>query len=377
MKKVFALILALAMTLSLAACGSSGAQTSAAKSSAAKSSAAQSAAQSAAKSSTTKQTYTLTDPVNVILLSQGPGSDDYITTASEAKVLGNALPKGSNVTQETTSSGCSSVGYLIEAGMGDFGTGQNAMSATVGMEGKSPYTKVDALFATVKYAFVAELATKKYVDKTGYSTVADVLKNKAACRFVAEPVGSSDYVSFMYLLDIYGVTEDDIKSWGGSVTFTDGSACCDMLQDGQADMMVGHTVATSSNLTELCMSTDMVVSGLTDEEIKGMCQRGYSEASIPSGAFGGAVKSEMASACQASSKVVSADMSNEEAYAITKALVENREALATDVAGYKDITYKDMVDANSMVVPMHPGAKAYFQDIGVLDASGNYIGEAK
>ena len=211
-------------------------------------------------------------------------------------------------------------------------------------------------------------------DKTGCSTLAQVFEKKIPCRFVAEPVGSSDYVSFMYLLDIHGVTVEDIESWGGSVTFTDGSACCDMLQDGQADMMVGHTVSTSSSLTELCMSAKMVVSGLTDDEIAGMCERGYAEAPIPAGSFGQTTE-EMKSACQASSKIVPSDMEDDLAYAMTKILVENADKLSEDVAGYRGITYADMVDFDAMVVPMHPGAMKYFQDIGVLDADGNYTGK--
>jgi len=366
MKKVLAMILALAMILSLAACGSKT-ETPAAQPAATEAAKTDAAAAEAADTGLTK-------PVNLTLLSQGAGTDDYITLASEGKVLQENLPAGSTITQETISSGCSSVGYLIEAGMGDFGTGQNAMSGTVGMEGKDPYTKVSALFATVKYAFTAELATQSFVDKTGCSTLAEVFEQKIPCRFVAEPVGSSDYVSFMYLLDVHGVTVEDIESWGGSVTFTDGSACCDMLQDGQADMMVGHTVSTSSSLTELCMSAKMVVSGLTDEEIAGMCERGYAETTIPAGSFGQTTE-EMKSACQASSKIVSSDMEDDVAYAMTKILVENADKLSEDVAGYRGITYADMVDFDAMVVPMHPGAVKYFQDIGVLGADGSYTGK--
>lgn len=368
MKKLFAIVLALTMVLSLAACGGNAAPAEVQKP-AANAPAANTPATEAPASDTG-----LTGPVNITLLSQGAGTDDYITNASEGKLFQKYLPAGSNVVQETISSGCSSVGYLIEAGMGDYGTGQNAMSGTVGMEGKDPYTKVNALMSTVKYAFTAVLATKSFADKTGYSTISEVIENKVPCRFVAEPVGSSDYVSLMYLFDIHGVTVEDIQSWGGSVTFTDGSACCDMLQDGQADMMVGHTVTTSSSLTELCMSTDIVVSGLTDEEIAGMCERGYAATVIPTGAFG-VTETEMKSACQASSKVVSADLPEDVAYALTKILVENVDVLAEDGAGFRGITYADMVDFDAMVVPMHPGSMKYFQDIGVLDANGVYTGK--
>lgn len=364
MKKVFALLLTLAMVLSLAACGGDDTAT-------------EDTTEDTTTEESTESTGTdtgLTEPVNLTLLSQGAGTDDYITVASEGKVFQENLPAGSTVTQETISSGCSSVGYLIEAGMGDFGTGQNAMAATVGFEGKEPYSSVSALLATVKYAFVAELVTESFYDKTGCATLADVIENQVACRIVAEPVGSTDYVSLVYLLEVHGVTQEDIESWGGSITFTDGSACCDMLQDGQADLMVGHTTESSSSLTELCMSADMIVSGLNEEEIAGMCERGYSETVIPAGTFG-CVEAEQPSVCQASSKVVSSDMSDDLAYALTKILVENAETLSQDVAGYRGLTYADMVDTAAMVVPMHPGAIKYFQDIGVLDADGNYTGK--
>ena len=113
MKKALAMILALAMVLSLAACGAKT-ETPAAQ---------PAATQAAAKADDTAAATGLTKPVNLTLLSQGAGTDDYITLASEGKVLQENLPAGSTVTQETISSGCSSVGYLIEAGMGDFGTG--------------------------------------------------------------------------------------------------------------------------------------------------------------------------------------------------------------------------------------------------------------
>lgn len=372
MKKIFALVLALALVLSLAACG--GAEKAEEPKQEAPAVEAPAAEAPAEEAPAEEAAAGITEPVNLTLISQGPGTDDYVITAAVATVFSENLPEGSNVTQETISGGNGGAGYLIEAGMGDYSVGQNAMSATVGMEGKPPYSEISALMGMAKYPFTAVLATKSFVDKNGVSTINDVLEQKIPCRFVAEPIGSSDYVSFTYLLQVHGLTVEDIEGWGCTVTYTGGSNCVEMLQDGQADMMVGHTVKNSSSLTELCMSADMVISGLTDEEIAGMCELGYTDTVIPAGSFG-VTTEDMKSACQASSKIVSSNMSNELAYTLTKILYENQERLAEDDAGFREITHANMVDTTATVVPLHPGAIQFYQEIGILDEAGNYTGK--
>lgn len=365
-RKIIALTLALVLALSLlAGCSSTGTDETT-----------QATADTSAQTTEAAGTasYTLTGPVELVLASQGTGTDDYVTTALEAQILSKYLPSGSKVSQETISSGCSSVGYLIEAGMADFGTGQNAMSATVGLEGKAPYSKVSALIATIKYPFAVQLVTQSFIDKTGYKSIRDVIENKYPARICAEPIGSSDYVTFVYIMDILGCTIEEFQGWGGTITFTGGQACCDMLQDGQADMMIAHTTATSSGIVELCMSTDVQAYGFDQGIVDGLVERGYAATVIPKGTYD-RFDADAPSACQASSKVVSSDLPNEVAYAITKILCENKDVLGEDLAGYRGITYKELSDSSAMVVPMHPGALAYFQDIGVLDKDGKYIGE--
>jgi TRAP transporter TAXI family solute receptor len=318
--------------------------------------------------------YKLTTPVTIVLASQGTGTNDYITTALESQYFTQNLPDGSNVTHETISTGCSSLGYLLEAGLADFGTGQNAMSATVGLEGKPAFSAVSALMATKKYAFVAQIVNNDFIKKTGYTSLREVVENKYPARICAEPIGSSDYVSLIYMLDILGSSVEEIESWGGSVTFTGGSACCDMLQDGQADIMVGHMTDSSSSIVELCMSSDVQAYSVDQGIIDGLIERGYATVMIPKGTYNRFTE-DTPSATQASSKIVPSAMSNELAYALTKILCENKDALGEELTGYRGLTYKEMVDTNATVVPLHPGAIAYYQDIGVLDANGQYIGE--
>jgi len=301
--------------------------------------------------------YNLTTPVNIVLASQGTGTNDYITTALESQYFTQNLPAGSNVTHETISTGCSSLGYLLEAGLADFGTGQNAMSATVGLEGKPAFSAVSALMATKKYAFVAQIVNNDFIKKTGYTSLREVVENKYPARICAEPIGSSDYVSLIYMLEILNSSVEEIESWGGSVTFTGGSACCDMLQDGQADIMVGHMTDSSSSIVELCMSSDVQAYSVDQGIIDGLIERGYATVMIPKGTYNRFTE-DTPSATQASSKVVPSAMSNELAYALTKILCENKDALGEELTGYRGLTYKEMVDTNATVVPLHPGAIA-------------------
>lgn len=83
----------------------------------------------------------LSGPVNLRFASSGSGGSDYADIGTILTFLSGdgILPAKSTLTQETISSGTSSSGYLIEAGMADVCRGQNAMAATVGFNGREPY----------------------------------------------------------------------------------------------------------------------------------------------------------------------------------------------------------------------------------------------
>lgn len=314
-----------------------------------------------------------TKPITLRLASTASGGD-FTEIGTLTNFLGKEgiLPKGSQVTQETISSGASSIGYLMEAGMADLGRGQNAVAGLRGMDGRPAYKEVRALFAAGSNGICAQVATEAFSKKSGYSTIEEVIENKYPATICTEDIGSSDYVLFSYVLEIHGITPKDFQAWGGKIIHTDNNTACEMLQDGQADMMLCATTLTSSMLTELSMTSNVTLNAFSDKVVSGLLERGFSERYIPAGTFN-QFPQDARTAYIGTSLIVPSSMTDEVAYTLTKVLMEHRDQLSETCATMRNITPESAVNTGITVVPLHPGAIKYFQEIGALDASGNPV----
>ncbi len=363
MKKIIAMIITLCLTLlMLAACAAPSTASSS------------STLPASSVASQPADSTTLTEPVNLRFASSGSGGSDYADIGTILNFLSsdNVLPPKSVLTQETISSGTSSAGYLIEAGMADVCRGQNAMAATVGFNGREPYKTVRALFAAGGNSITAQVLSGAFAKKTGYKGIEDIIINKYPAIICSEDVGSSDYVLLNYIFEIMGTSAQEYESWGGKIVYTNNNTASEMIQDGQADMMVACTTLTSSMITELTMTTDIIVDSFNDQIVDGLLARGFAERMIPSGTFDQFPVSKR-SAYLGTSLIVSEKMDDALAYTITKALIENSDKLGESCATMRGITPKSAVDTSITVVPLHNGAIKYFREIGVLDAQGQPI----
>ena len=317
----------------------------------------------------------VTEPITLRFASSGSGGSDYtdigtiITFLSEDGIL----PAGSTLTQETISGGTSTSGYLIEAGQADICRGQNAFSATVGFNGREPYSKVRALFGAGGNSVCLQVASESFKKKSGCSTIEEIIENKYPARICSEDVGSSDYVLLNYIFEIYGIDAETFESWGGSITYTGNDTASEMMQDGSCDIICMASTLTSATITELSMSTDVSISGFNDKIVDGLLERGFAERYIPAGTFD-QFPEDARTAYLGTSIIVSEDMDEREAYTLTKVMVENREKLAETCPTFKGMTLESAVDEGITVVPLHSGAIKYFQDAGVLDSEGKLVG---
>ena len=148
-----------------------------------------------------------------------------------------------------------------------------------------------------------------------------------------------------------------------SVEKMGGSSIKDALCDGNADLTIDHIGAGQANTTELCINHTMIDVQLADETMAALCEQGYDYVTVPAGTWQGQDVDILTVGSQ-QCIIVSADMEDEVAYNITKALCENKDILVEasavlgnfnpEVAGSKALTGCDL----------HPGAAKYYEEMG-------------
>ena len=211
--------------------------------------------------------------------------------------------------------------------------------------------------------FINVMFTQKFVDETGITTVEELVEKKYPVKLVIKKPGSFGELAAEKVLEVLGVTFEDIKAWGGVVEMTGGAQIKDGLQDDLYDMTIDHIGAGQANTTELCINHAMYDVQLGEETMAKLCELGYDYVTVPANTWNGQTE-EIKTVGSQQCILVSTSMDEEVAYAITKALCENKDALKEasaaldyfnpEVAGSKALTGCDL----------HPGAARYYQEMG-------------
>lgn len=363
MKKVLSLFMACALALSLFACGNGqqGNETSSGSHSA--------SASSAGEASTSQgEDYQLTAPVTVKASSQEVGTACYQYISAMANVWTDALPSGSLVDILVTSPGALGAPYILASGGCDLILSNSVPAHLAITSGYEEYQAVDnvvALAGGIGKDFMIVVFTQDFVDRTGYTTLEDVIADQYPIRIATKSAGSNGLLTAECVLGCLGVTFDDIISWGGEWTPTNATGYADMLKDNKADCIICHIGAGQAQMTELCMTTDIFFPQLNEETLEKMCQEyGFDYITMGAGTFNGQ-DADIVTVGTQQVILVRDDMADEVAYTLTKALCENTDKLIAAVATMKDFDPTVSWKESLCGVPVHPGALAYYEQAGL------------
>ena len=171
---------------------------------------------------------------------------------------------------------------------------------------------------------------------------------------------------FLDHLEEYGITYEDIEAWGGQVAHNDLTTIVDAFKDGQTDLFIHNVTLGHASLTELAVTIDLNFLQMPQDMIDSMCEKyNFSTAVLPAGSFNGQDE-DINCLSLTTNLVASSAMSDGVAYAITKALCENTEALHAGHVALEDFTPERACDPAGLGIPLHPGAQAYFEEAGLM-----------
>ncbi|MFD1851976.1 TAXI family TRAP transporter solute-binding subunit [Oceanobacillus bengalensis] len=171
--------------------------------------------------------------------------------------------------------------------------------------------------------------------------------------------GSGTYINAEQILEIHGMTMDDIEAQNLDFGESTGG-----IQDGNIDAAF-ITAGTPTGAVEgLGATTDVRIVPIAQDKIDALVEQYpyYAADTIPAGTYGG-IDEEINTVAVLAMIVVTDSLSEDVVYDITKALYDNVDSI-THAKG-ELITKESALDG--IGIDLHPGAEKYFKEEGLLE----------
>lgn len=346
MKKALSLILALAMTMSLVACGGS--------SDPAPSEPTPAPEQSQPSDTPSEGGYVYTGNRLTIGGADSTGTM-YAAAAGIATTFG-AKVEGLNV-DATTSSGSNENALNVQDGAIELGmcSGDAAAAALAGtgkFESVGPCTDIVAIGAVY-----ASLSNWIALESTGYEYLHDAVGGV----FGIGPAASTSESSALLGLEAAGITADN--STFQNVTLGDGA---DNVANGvmtAATAFAGIPVGAQLNAS---VTKDCVWLGFTDAELDAILEANpsYYKTVIPAGTYNGQ-DVDVPTFGVKCMVICNKSLDEELVYNLAKTLVENTEEMIAGNGVFADMADPSFI-CNDLPIPLHSGAEAYYKEAGYL-----------
>src|SRR5881409_2995530 len=273
--------------------------------------------------------------VNLAFATLDTGSAWYVYGATMAELLRRTLPPGSNIDVKPRSGGVGNP-LLVAKNETPLGFGFTVTNRWA-YEGKEAYTarqdNLRALVGGLDTYYMVAVAAKKL----GIGSVRDIKERRLAVRATSQPVGSLGEFSARQLLRSADMSYADLKSWGGSMQHAGYTVIVDAFRDGRADVLFAVVTPKHPSITEIANAVEVAFLGLDAETIQALVPLGYVPAAMPAGTFKGQTE-PVRTVGFPTVLITNRDLPEPIAYAITRAVLENKDALVRGHAGFDPAT---------------------------------------
>lgn len=203
----------------------------------------------------------------------------------------------------------------------------------------------------VAYANMVQIVT---LDGSGISSLEDMVGKRIS---IGAP-GSGTEVNAEQILSANGISYDDIDEQRLNFNET-----ADALANGDIDAGFWSVGAPTSSILNLATTNDIVVIELNEDELAASAGANpvFAVTTLNSGTYNG-VDMDTTVIGVPNVWVISSEMSDDLAYALTSAMFENIAELQAVHPAANQTTVELALSASP--IPLHPGAIRYFEEIG-------------
>ncbi len=289
------------------------------------------------------------------------GGAGFVMLTGVAKIVGNEYPKMSITVVPGGWVGNISRVNVRELDLASTSNTLCQMAENQEKPFEDPLPNVRSLFNVQDTMYYFMFARKDFPA----DTVEELIEKKLPARMCTLSPGSVTEMQFNSALASQGLSWEDIKAWGGKVNFVTWGDAVNLVKDDHADIICAAALGKAGWAMELATVRDMKVLEWGPALLEAINKRtGTKTAVMPGGLYEGI---DYERRCPASSGeiIINADVPNEVAYAIVKAMAENDKEYSEHHAAFKSFKAEGM--AKGMYLPLHPGAEQYYREMGYLD----------
>jgi hypothetical protein len=222
-------------------------------------------------------------------------------------------------------------------------------------EGEKPFPKkidnvrgIGSFMINTTHVMVRKAAEIKGVES---------LKDKP---FATQPVGNVTTLAFQLILQAYGLSESDLKISRGGQNFAS-----NQIKDRKVVGVTATTGIPSAAFLDASQNIDVAFLSIPPEALTKIqkINDGFVACQIPADTYKGQTK-PVDTMCTQSMLITNTSVTDDEAYFITKTIVENLDTIKKSHASVKDLTPEFM--ATPPAIELHPGAARYYKEKGYL-----------
>ncbi len=271
----------------------------------------------------------------------GTGVAEAVTKAIPGMTVNSVISQGSSGNPLLVNSG------EVELAITNYYSGFNAVNGRAPYEEQMPIAGI----CTLQYSII-HFTT--FASRDDIKTLAD-LKGK---NVAIGPAGGGGALLYKEILPFWGITMEDTNF--SFLSYAEGS---DAVNDRKIDVNVPHGAPPMEAVSSLASFTPTKILSLETDKMQEALKKYpyYDIATIHAGTYKG-IDEDVQSFGVQDIVICREDMDEEEVYQITKAIHESIDFLKTVHPSLVDMK---MDGYKHSLVPLHPGAKRYYEEKGI------------
>lgn len=276
----------------------------------------------------------------------------YFQTVPVASLF-ESLDFVKSVTVEATN-GAAENALLINSGAADLGL---VSLSTLGLAqiGADPFSNVLTELSSICYTAGSAVLFMVKANSDIHS-----LNDLKGRSLATSEAGAAGEVTVRTLLNANGIMYEDLSH----VQFLGNRDSLAQLIDGKVDAVMFSASVPNSTVTDISLTNDLRFIGFKTEEMQKFSEAysGFKPGVIPAGIFKGQDE-ELTTAISPTVLVVNRNIPDDVVYAMTKLLFESMDKLAEGNLVYRNWSFSTDYYG---IVELHPGARAYYQEAGLV-----------